>query len=696
MRTNLRQLILCLLAASAFSDAVAQVESPILNFRRGMLWHSLQAGKVGPVFSNWGRRGIGLDWPGFDDTWIARDIGGPPSHLVTGGFYVGAKKDADSVFAVEDWAIYASSIANEASAKFIVTKHRHLYPGGANHYLKASGRRGEEVIETSWEYNLNYNRVDDRERQLPLRVTRLSHQWSGSKRDENYIIHEYTFKNISAEIRALDTARAVQDTLFDFYALAVYGMQVNSRAWTVLFPTLPSGARGTYHFGPLSTNPNHPTYNMMWARSGDYLDTPEDEEYMRSRTQGPIGANGDPTGEWLAPGHVGVKLLYASPNKLGQTSRVNKISWSGGSPSIDQGGPFTGKATFESRYDVLRDPANATNPIASSSDTLQMRRTRVWSLMSLGPWNLAPGDSIVIALAEIVDGVDYSVVVNPAASKASIGAGSTIFQTTARKAQFTYDQSRLGSQPGLNHPDPPAAPPFTLDYLRDRPGFAATSISWGTETESLADPDDGTFDLAGYRIYRSAYLPIGPWEPLGTVTRGDPQFYSGTTGRYAFVDSTGDVGTGYYYAVTAYDTGKASWPINPAAVFPETGNNRVPPLESSIFANRTTAPFKMTLPSSASLDRILVVPNPYVIGEGFSQPTQGDEIQFVNIPNPATIRIYTVRGDLVKTLPVPVGFGGIVAWDQLTDFGQFVESGIYIYHVESPLGTKIGKLAIVR
>ncbi len=670
----------------------AQIDAPTLTFRRGMLWQSLTTGKVGPVFQNWDRRGVGLDWPGFDETWIARNIGGPASHLVTGGFYVGAKNEADSVFAVEDWAIYASTIANESSAKYIVTKHREVYPGGANHWQKADHAAGEEVIETSWEHNVGFVRTDASQRQLPLRVTRTAHQWSGSRRDENYIIYEYTFRNISAEVKARDTVNVVPDTLFDVYALAVYATHVNSRAWTVFFPTLPPGSRGTYHF---NTPLNSPTPsgaligNMMWARSGDYLNTVSDEEYMRSATQGPIQASGDPTGEWLAPGHVGVKLLYASPNKLGQASRVNKVGWSGASPSIDLSGPFTNRATMQSRYDVLQDPANASNFISSSGDTTQMRRTRVWSLMSLGPWDLAPGDSFVVALAEIVDGVDYARTVDPQSSKSSIAAGSSIFFSTVRKAQETYTN-------GLNHPDPPAAPAFSLDFFRDRPGFAATVITWGTEAEMLPDPDDGTFDLAGYRVYRSSYLPIGPWDLVGSVPRGDLGYYDPSSGRYSFVDSTGDIGTGYYYSITAYDTGKTSWPVNPAHVFQETNSNRVPPLESSIFANRTTTPFKTTLPSTASLDDVLVVPNPFVIGEGFSQPALGDEIQFVNIPNPATVRIYTVRGDLLKTIVVPDNFGGIVSWNQVTDYGQFVESGVFIFHIDSPFGKKVGKFAIVR
>jgi len=55
-----------------------------------------------------------------------------------------------------------------------------------------------------------------------------------------------------------------------------------------------------------------------------------------------------------------------------------------------------------------------------------------------------------------------------------------------------------------------------------------------------------------------------------------------------------------------------------------------------------------------------------------------------------------MRGDLVKTIEHNDG-SGIAAWNQVTDYGQFAKSGIYIYHIETPDGDKaIGKFAIIR
>lgn len=83
-------------------DIIAQVESSSLILNRGKLWQTVAFGKTGPSFSNWTQRGIGLDWPGYDPSLIAENIGGSASHLVTGGMYVGAKFAQDSILSVED------------------------------------------------------------------------------------------------------------------------------------------------------------------------------------------------------------------------------------------------------------------------------------------------------------------------------------------------------------------------------------------------------------------------------------------------------------------------------------------------------------------------------------------------------------------------------------------------------------------
>ena len=656
----------------------AQVESSsLMIFNRGKLWQTYSYGKSGPPFSDWSTKGVGLDWPGFDPSLISENIGGSGSYLVSGGLYVGAKWSPDSVITVDDWAMYAGSIADGATAKYTVSTNKEVYPNGGNFWVKTNANAGEQVFKTVWEYNRNYTDKNEEmyKRMLPVRVTRTVHQWSGSKLDENYIIVDHVIKNISKEVRAAaPPGRFVADTLFDFSAMISYGMHCNSREWNVLFPSLSPGARNT-------------SFNYDAARRlilGRAVDDPgtigisEDMGYAAS--MGPI-VNGKPTGEYLAPGIVGVSLLYSSRDNSGLSGNIVQYGWSAAASTQDRG-PFTNIPSLpEPMYAVLRDIRRTFNFVSSPFDTLFMKKSRMWSLLSVGPWTIPPGDSIRIVLAEIVDGVDYGRAIDPQNNTATqiFQDGRRNFNATATRAQFTFDNS-------CSHPNPPAAPPFTVDYNRSSRSVANV-ISWTTEAELVPDAYDGSKSLAGYILYRSGYLPIGPWVAIDTVLKGSTKYFAG--GKYTYADSSVDFGKGYYYALTAFNSGRSTW----RGV--QTVNN-VPPMETSLFANRTAMPFVATLAPTQSVDNILVVPNPFVIGAGFSQPGAADKIQFVNIPNPCTIRIYSVRGDLVKTIQVSDAAGAIVSWDQVTDYGQFVKSGIYVYHVESPAGTKIGKLAIVR
>ncbi len=678
-KLNEHYIALVLIAAMCLCEVQAQVQSSALMvLNRGKLWQSYSYGKSGPPFGDWGKKGVGLDWPGFDPSLINDNLGGSASYLVSGGMYVGAKWSKDSVITVDDWAISASSIADGANSKYVVTTNKEVYPTGANYWVQSDAHSGEQVFKTVWEYNKNYTdkNIEMYKVMLPVRVTRTVHQWSGSKTDENYVIVDYVIKNISAEVRAAAPAgRFVADTLYDFYSMLTYGIHCNSREWTVLNPSLTPGARNTQF-----------TYDAARRTIlGRAVDDPTtaggvNEEMGLAASMGPI-VNGTPTGEYLAPAIAGFSLLSATKNKNGIVNGVSQYGWSAADNTRDLG-PFTNIPSLpEPMYAVLKDIRNTYHFVASSGDTLFMKRSRMWSLMSLGPWNILPGDSIRIVVAEAVDGVEYSRAIDPKNNTASAMAADArkAFNATVTRAQFTFDNL-------YSHPNPPAAPKFAVDYNRGS-RRVANVISWTNEAETLPDAYDGSKNLAGYIVYRSGYLPIGPWTIVDTVRKADARYYVGT--RYTYVDSSISIGKGYYYALTAFNTIRTVW------TGVQTLTN-IAPMETSIFANRTANPFVATLPPTQSVNDVLVVPNPFVIGAGSSQPGAGDNIQFVNIPNPCTIRIYSVRGDLVKTITVGSDVGSIVAWDQVTDFGQFVKSGIYVYHLESPAGTKTGKLAIVR
>lgn len=133
-----------------------------------------------------------------------------------------------------------------------------------------------------------------------------------------------------------------------------------------------------------------------------------------------------------------------------------------------------------------------------------------------------------------------------------------------------------------------------------------------------------------------------------------------------------------------------------------TGRMKKPFTDKDEFS-LTTAPvvYDAAL-ADANIDKIIVVPNPYVVSSAFEQPSfrqdlRGDRVvQFRNLPRECTIRIYTITGELVQTLR-KTGNTNYMNWDLLSSESARIGYGIYIYHVETPTGaTKIGRLGIIK
>ena len=87
------------------------------------------------------------------------------------------------------------------------------------------------------------------------------------------------------------------------------------------------------------------------------------------------------------------------------------------------------------------------------------------------------------------------------------------------------------------------------------------------------------------------------------------------------------------------------------------------------------------------MEGMVTYPNPYVKGKN-----QSEGISFANLPKEATIRIYTVSGELVKVIKhKDIADGGSKDWNILG-----IASGVYMYCIESSEGMKKGKISIVK
>ncbi|MDZ7260530.1 MAG: hypothetical protein ONB05_00210 [candidate division KSB1 bacterium] len=104
------------------------------------------------------------------------------------------------------------------------------------------------------------------------------------------------------------------------------------------------------------------------------------------------------------------------------------------------------------------------------------------------------------------------------------------------------------------------------------------------------------------------------------------------------------------------------------------------------------------------LSVVKVVPNPYLVRAAWHIDNDDEKLQFINLPSERTNKMYTIAGDLVKTIrhqePYRTGFDsetrGTAYWNLMTENNQKVATGIYIYYLDSPFGKTVGRFAVIR
>jgi len=150
-----------------------------------------------------------------------------------------------------------------------------------------------------------------------------------------------------------------------------------------------------------------------------------------------------------------------------------------------------------------------------------------------------------------------------------------------------------------------------------------------------------------------------------------------------FIDLSNLSGFRSRYAVTSIDTTSGQY-----EEFPESDVNEIVEI----------------LPASRphdNLERILVVPNPYKGSAEWDLPGQRG-VHFVHLPDAATVRIYTSSLELVREMQHdsrsnPGGVTGELLWNLRNANDREVETGIYIYQVETPEGrTREGHFVIIK
>ncbi|UCH63364.1 MAG: hypothetical protein JSU77_02610 [Fidelibacterota bacterium] len=293
-------------------------------------------------------------------------------------------------------------------------------------------------------------------------------------------------------------------------------------------------------------------------------------------------------------------------------------------------------------------------------------------LHSVGPWDLAPGDTIRwIAAVGVGEGLGDPANPDPHNTKGSL-------RDVLAFAQELYDADWLAATP-------PPIPDVTVTLQAD--GSVLMDWSAGQSTvEDYIDPLSGEKDFEGYRVYKSdrtdaagarVWLPLASFDIAGNGVGGE------TGLKYEFVDRDVLKGFSYYYSVTSFDNGLT--PIGE--------------LESSKGAGIAV---QMAAPPADDLDDVAVVPNPYLGSAIWDHlPTYEEQwwaqIQFINLPEgESTIRVYTLSGDFLIEIVNDDG-DSFESWDLITRKQGDIVSGVYLFVVEDADGnTKVGKFVVIR
>jgi len=223
--------------------------------------------------------------------------------------------------------------------------------------------------------------------------------------------------------------------------------------------------------------------------------------------------------------------------------------------------------------------------------------------------------------------------------------------------------------------------------------------------------------------------PFFPWFNLGTdsgldavrLEEVDWKIVGSDTFKYVFVDNHVVDGMEYTYSVTAYDMGVEP-PRSTRYVESDIGyvavvdtnysnpDNWADPdgyasIENSKGTTELDPNFVKVYPgviAQDNLDKVAVVPNPYIVHSPFNETEFLKQIRFTNLPEKCQIKIFTVTGEYVNTINHENENSGNAIWDLRTINNQEIAPGLYIYYVEQMdhagkvVSNHIGKFAVVR
>jgi hypothetical protein len=228
------------------------------------------------------------------------------------------------------------------------------------------------------------------------------------------------------------------------------------------------------------------------------------------------------------------------------------------------------------------------------------------------------------------------------------------------------------------------------------------------------DSSKGGRNFESFRLWRSesprdeppdeTFTLVKQWDVMGDSIEYETGF------EYDYVDSNLVRGKRYHYSVTSRSIPNLV-PIQVVingvltTILVETDA-----LESTKRTNRITIDLPFAV--SKEVGKVAVVPNPYRTDKDYTYESGGYEksnydwtetrrvIKFINLPTQCTIRVFSLAGDLIRTIQHDGGTGTFPRGDTdmplVSESNRALASGIYIFTVESAVGTQVGKFVIIR
>ncbi|MFZ1947650.1 MAG: hypothetical protein WAW06_08890 [bacterium] len=509
--------------------------------------------------------------------------------------------------------------------------------------------------------SMNRSRTEDFHGPLGLEVRQESYAWT-SQALENFIGVEYKVTNIN------------DSTIYNAYVAFMVDSDIGNAR---VYPQAYSDDMASYvdtilvrtevNAAGAEENVNyHVTMGYMWDFPGG-----QDGNVRGYFGVMFMGHTTDQSGR-LAPSEVGIHMFK---------------QWSSGEedPENDR-----------ERYRYMRGNSDTEKTI----DPNTLRAADYRFLVSAGRFAAIPPDSTLIFQVAFVAGATFDDFLENAANAQKVYNGGSIMGPGG----VAIDVHWLGSSP----PPPPRQ--------RLIAGDNRVMIEWDDYSETTPDPLQRVYDFAGYRIWKavgwrheSAVPAAEQWRLIEHYSKQDlPQVDTGLigVGKYRYVDGDVHNGLPYWYAVTAFDDGSAEKVVNA-----NTGTmDSIPRYGSYSQAMQVVYPRG----TPAVVDgKVRIVPNPYpgmsesvrtsgrAVGDmvEYEGDPSGRRVRFVNLPRRATVRVFSLAGDLVWSgyFEDPLdAMGEPPGWNLVSRNNQEIVSGTYIVHVQSPVGEEVTRLVVVR